>query len=92
MHAETVRAMRSRLVARFRSAGHTVPLEGDAWRRFPRPRFPQTPDGGVLFQDPHNTAERIASLGPYARPVVVRGKDAMRLLSPELESDLNGEG
>ncbi len=87
MQAPVLREMRARLIARFRSDGYIEPLDGDTWRRFARPRFPQTPDGGVLFQDPRNTAERIASLGPYARPVVVRGKDAMRLLSPELDSE-----
>lgn len=86
MYVETVRTMRTRLITRLREDDYTEPLDGDGWRLFPRPGFPTNPDGGVLFQDPPNTAERVASLGSeYARPVVVAGKDAASILSPELE-------
>lgn len=85
LHAGALRALRARLTARFREDNYTDPLNGAKWRHYPRPRFPVTPEGGVLFQDPHNTAERVASLGEYARPVVATGKDAASLLSPELD-------
>jgi len=55
-------------MTRLRNDGYLEPLDGDSWRRFPPPHFPTTPEGGVLFQDPANTAERLASLGVYARP------------------------
>ena len=88
MCAQTLREMRAHLTARFCRDGYTLPLHGancEAWRQFPRPRFPANPDGGVLFQDPPNTAERVASLGEYARPATVAGRDAMSLFFPEFD-------
>lgn len=85
LQAGTRRTMRARLIEYLEADNYTLPLNGSEWRHFPRPRFPQTPDGGVLFQDPPNTAGRVASLGEYARPVVVTGQDAAAALFPQLE-------
>jgi arylsulfatase len=87
MFETTLRSMRSTLIARFRRDGYREPLDGERWRHFPAPRFPSSPDAGLLFQDARNLEERIASLGEYARPVSVRGRAASRLLSPETDAD-----
>jgi arylsulfatase A-like enzyme len=61
---EHTRAMRASVTAQLRRAGHVAPLagEGDAWRRFAPPEFPDDPDAGLLFQDPEwaRPAMRIA--------------------------------
>jgi len=45
-------AMRAALVGYLKEEGYTEPLEGDSWRAYPPPSFPEDPDAGLLFQDP----------------------------------------
>ena len=45
------KAMRERTIGYLQEQGYTEPLEGDAWRMYPAPKFPQDPDAGFLFQD-----------------------------------------
>ena len=44
-------ALRRATIAYLTQAGHTAPLDGDEWRRYPPPAFPRDPDAGLLFQD-----------------------------------------
>lgn len=85
LYARRTREMREALLARFRADGYEEPLDGDSWRLFPQPRFPESPDAGILFQDPGGLEARIAALGEYARDVTVRGPEAHRLLLPHLD-------
>ncbi|MFW6060634.1 MAG: hypothetical protein ACODAQ_10665 [Phycisphaeraceae bacterium] len=50
--AEALRAMRERMIAHLRATGHTDPLDGDNFRRYPRYELPANPDAGLLVQDP----------------------------------------
>jgi hypothetical protein len=51
-YLEHTRAMREAVTAQLRRAGHVAPLDGEGWRRFAPPEFPDDPDAGLLFQDP----------------------------------------
>jgi arylsulfatase A-like enzyme len=50
-YLEITRAMRERLIGYLQEQGYTEPLDGDSWRVYPAPEFPQDPDAGFLFQD-----------------------------------------
>jgi len=52
LRAGPLREMRAGLMDLFRRKGYTEPLEGDAWKPFPRPTMPANPDAGLLIQDP----------------------------------------
>lgn len=51
-YLEQTQALRGELIAYLRAEGYTEPLDGDAWRVYPPPPFPEDPDAGLLFQDP----------------------------------------
>jgi len=59
--------MREKLIRRFRGDHYSLPLTGGSWKKFPKAKLPEGPDAGLLFQDPADHRERLASLGEYAR-------------------------
>jgi arylsulfatase len=77
--AEAMRRLREETIARFQRDGYTGPLNGDAWRSWPRREVPPG-DSGLLFQDDAGLQERIDALGPYARKVTVPPGEASTLL------------
>jgi arylsulfatase A-like enzyme len=50
-YQQQAQALRQATIAYLRQEGHTAPLDGDEWRRYPPPEFPRDPDAGLLFQD-----------------------------------------
>ena len=87
LYDEPLCAMRKTLISRFQRDGYEEPLDKDKWQRFPRPSFPQGQDGGLLFQDPPLTQERVDALGLYARPVTVSPEVAYRIIFPKPVED-----
>ena len=54
-----LRAMRSRLIERFREDSYEAPLDGNGWKEFPLPDpAPESPDGWQLFQDGRSVSDR----------------------------------
>ena len=51
-YQEQTRAMRAALIAHLRRHGWVHSLDGESWRVFAPPAFPEDPDAGLLFQDP----------------------------------------
>jgi hypothetical protein len=62
-YLEQTRAMRHALISYLCEEGFTAVLDGDTWRAFPPPRFPEDPDAGLLFQDPAWAKERMYIAG-----------------------------
>jgi len=62
-------ALRERLWAQLRKDGCREPLDGDGWRTYPPPEFPDSPDWNLLFQDDPKLQQYIDALGPYAKRV-----------------------
>jgi arylsulfatase len=85
MYIGHVKRMRHKLLDRLRRDGYETPLDGEGWRVYAPPVFPQEADAGLLFQDPPGTEARIAALGDYARAATVEGDSAMRMLLGRIE-------
>jgi arylsulfatase len=58
-YLEHTAAMRAALIGYFQREGYTEPLDGDTWRAYATPSFPQDPDAGLLFQDPRWARSRM---------------------------------
>lgn len=88
-YQEVLEEQRQLLQATLSEDGYEFPLQGNAWRQFPRVEFPTHPDAGVLFQDCAGTQEAIDALGPYARKATLPEALQTDLLT-NLETDEEG--
>lgn len=69
-HAADRDRLKGRLIERFVRDGYTVAVgsrHGD-WRAYPPPALPDSPEAGLLLQDPAPLADQLAGLNGYAPP------------------------
>jgi len=52
-YADILASARKSLIAHLKSGGEVAGIDGDTWRRFDPPEFPDNPDAGLLVQDVH---------------------------------------
>ncbi len=80
-YASVLEKLKQIAIDRFKKDGYMLPLEGGDWARFPKMKFPENPDEGLLFQDPPGLQSAINKLGPdYARDEIDKTADTYNLL------------
>ena len=69
-YGRTLRDYRERLINWFREDGYDLPLDGNAWREFPRPIEPENPDADQLFQDGRSSSDQLPpGYSPHIDPI-----------------------